>query len=112
MATERYRRNCIGSLKTSEGISIDDHAGKESILFEAFRDRMGKSNPPHMRFNLSKLLRSSVNFDGLTTPFTHDEIYVVVKEMPPDRAPSPDGFNGTFSESLLANHQTRFLPSV
>lgn len=75
---------------------MDDHASKESILFETFRDHMGKSNPPHMKFDLSKMLRASVDFDSLTTPFTHEEIDAVVKEMPPDRAPGPDGFNGAF----------------
>lgn len=49
-----------------------------------------------MRFNLSSLLRADVDFDSLTVPFTHDEIDAVVKEMPPDRAPGPDGFNGAF----------------
>ena len=40
--------------------------------------------------------RSQVDFDSLTTPFTHAEIDDVVKEMPADRAPGPDGFNGAF----------------
>ena len=71
VATERYRRNCISTLKTTDGTTVDDHVGKESILFETFKDRLGKSNPQPMRFNLSKLFRSQVDFDSLTTPFTH-----------------------------------------
>lgn len=77
-------------------MTVDDHAGKESVLFEAFKDRLGKTSPQPMRFNLSKLFRSQVDFDSLTTPFTHAEIDDVVKEMPADRAPGPDGFNGAF----------------
>lgn len=96
IATERYRRNCIKTLRTDDGAVVDDHNGKESILFKAFKDRMGKNNPLDMKFNLSRLLREEVPFESLTTPFTHEEIDAVVKEMPPDRAPGPDGFNGAF----------------
>ena len=42
------------------------------------------------------MLRREVDFHSLITPFTHAEIDAVVKEMPPDRAPGPDGFNGAF----------------
>ena len=61
VATESYRRNCISTLKTTDGTSVDDHAGKESILFEAFTHRLGKSNTQPMRFNMSKLFRSQVD---------------------------------------------------
>ena len=79
-----------------DGTTVTDHVAKESILFEAFKERLGKANPKPMRFNLSKLLRSQVDFDSLTTPFSHAEIDAVIKDMPPDRAPGPDGFNGLF----------------
>ena len=75
---------------------MDDHSSKELVLFEALKKRMGTASKPHMRFNLSSMLRSQVDFDSLTVPFTHNEIDVVVKDMPPDRAPGPDGFNGAF----------------
>ena len=42
------------------------------------------------------MLRDNVDFDSLTTPFTKVEIDAVVNDMPPDRAPGPDGFNGAF----------------
>ena len=42
------------------------------------------------------MMRAEVDFDSLTVPFTHKEIDDVIKEMPPDRAPGPDGFNGAF----------------
>ena len=37
VATERYMCNCIATLKTDQGVTVDDHAGKELILFEAFK---------------------------------------------------------------------------
>ena len=77
-------------------MEINDHAGKESILFEAFKARMGQANPQPMKFNLDNLIRADVKFSDLIAPFTRKEIDDVVSEMPPDRAPGPDGFNGAF----------------
>ena len=41
IATEHYRRNCTSYLKNADGGSMEDPAGKESILFETFKARMG-----------------------------------------------------------------------
>ena len=57
MATERYRRNCIATLKTNQGVVVDDHEGKESILLEAFKQRLGTCSEPNMKFNLFALLK-------------------------------------------------------
>ena len=49
-----------------------------------------------MKFNLETLLKGDVDFSNLIAPFTCKEIDDVLSEMPPDRAPGPDGFNGAF----------------
>lgn len=59
---------------------------------------MGSCAPPNMCFDLTSLIHPNPQLDELTTPFTkrEREIDEVVKEMPSDRAPCPDGFNGAF----------------
>ena len=96
VATECYRRNYISSLKTVDGSVVEDHVGKESVLFEASKARTGQANPSPMKFNLDNLLKDEVLFATLVAPFTHNEIDAVVSAMPPDRAPGPNGFNGAF----------------
>ena len=49
-----------------------------------------------MRFDLPSLIHPFENLEHLTAPFTKYEIDGVVKEMPADRAPGPDGFSGLF----------------
>lgn len=49
-----------------------------------------------MKFNLQAIIKHAPNLNHLTDPFTHAEIDVVVKEMPADRGPGPDGFSGAF----------------
>lgn len=49
-----------------------------------------------MRFDLPAITKTSDHLDQLTVPFTTNEIDTVIKDMPSDHAPGPDGFNGTF----------------
>ena len=49
-----------------------------------------------MALNLSFFLENSANLDWLEEPFTRAEIDVVVKSLPNDKAPGPDGFNDEF----------------
>jgi hypothetical protein len=49
-----------------------------------------------MQFDLPHLLRRVEGLEELTAPFSRKEIDDVIKAMPSDRAPGPDGFNGLF----------------
>jgi hypothetical protein len=49
-----------------------------------------------MQFDLPYLLQRVEGLEELTAPFSRKEIDDVIKAMPLDRAPGPDGFNGLF----------------
>jgi hypothetical protein len=61
-----------------------------------FKDRMGSSTKYNMKFDLSRIIKKCEGLDELTVPFSHEEIDKVIREMPADRAPGPDGFTGVF----------------
>jgi hypothetical protein len=48
-----------------------------------------------MHFNLQELIQTH-NLEDIEVPFTRKDIDKVIKEMPCDKAPGPDGFNGQF----------------
>ena len=96
MALERYRRNNIASLTTEDGICVEDHAGKEAVIFQAFKKRLGSSTKHEMKFDLARVIKRIEDLDQLTVPFTHQEIDDVIKYMSAERAPVPDGFTGHF----------------
>ena len=55
-----------------------------------------------MLFDLEELIPTNyfVDFDSLEVPFSKEEIEYIVKEMPADKSPVPDGFNGTFLKNV------------
>jgi hypothetical protein len=57
---------------------------------------MGITANPTMVFNLTQLIVPNEDLSSLVTPFSQSEIDSIIKRMPPDKAPGPDGFNGHF----------------
>jgi hypothetical protein len=49
-----------------------------------------------MLFNLDSLLDSGVDLSSLEIPFSNQEIDNIIKNMPTDKSPGPDGFNNEF----------------
>jgi hypothetical protein len=96
MAAKRYRRNSIPTLTLPNGTIVEDHVGKEAIIHQNFKDRLGTRKAFEMKFDLPNIIKNIQDLDQLTVPFTHEEIDTVIHEMPPDRALGPDGFTGVF----------------
>jgi hypothetical protein len=94
-ATERYRLNTITSLDTGDGRTAYDHHGKAFLLWEEYKARLGCSAQTQMFFNIHELVQQH-NLHHIETPFTREDIDNVVKRLPTDIAPGPDGFNGLF----------------
>jgi len=98
MATVNYRRNLIAQIQDDYGVSLIQHEDKAHYLWHSFKNRMGVSREVSMAFDLSSLV-SDCSYDileGLVAPFTKAEIDNIIKRLPADKAPRPDGFNGVF----------------
>lgn len=95
-ATIRYRNNLITTLEDDLGNIVSDHQQKEKLIWDSFKDRLGVSGFTGTQFDLSSLLHSSNDLSSLCSPFTTQEIDQVVKALPSDKTPGPDGFNSDF----------------
>ena len=96
MATHNYRRNSISQLLDNSGNFVSDHESKAALIWTIFRNRMGVTSSTIMHFNLLDLITRHGDLLSLVLPFTHEEIDAVIKQMPSDKSPGPDGFNGMF----------------
>lgn len=96
MATTSYRRNSISQILNDQGVWVHGHEGKARLLWSSFRNRMGVSTNPTMFFNQDNLIDLVDGLVNLAEPFQQMEIDHIVRRMPSDKAPGPDGFNGLF----------------
>jgi hypothetical protein len=108
MATERYHRNTIAMLQDSNGNEVTDHQAMAGLLWADYKERMGRSDGIRMQFDLSQLICPVEGLDELTVPFSKKEMDEVIKNMPTDRAPGPDGFNGLFLKKCWTMVQSEF----
>jgi hypothetical protein len=95
-ATIKHRKNSIPTLTDDNGITFLEHEHKSDLLWEAFKCRLGSSDFSGIGFDLSKLLTSNEQLHGLDSPFSKLEIDSIIKLLPSDKSPGPDGFNTNF----------------
>jgi hypothetical protein len=75
---------------------VVSHKDKEEVLFQAFKNRLGSSQPTSMVFNLSELIQPAHNLSTLDLPFSRSEIDQIIRNLPSNKSPGPDGFNTDF----------------
>ena len=96
MAIERYYKNTISSIKNVAGDVVSDHQQLAGMFWSEFKNRMGHAQGIQMGFDLENLLARVDGLEDLSKPFSKDEVDEVIKHLPLDRAPGPDGFTRLF----------------
>ena len=109
MASERLRKNSIASLKVEGNDPVSDHTQMAGILWSSFKNRMGHAQGINMGFDLPQLIQPVEGLEVLSAPFSQEEINKVLAELPADRAPGPDGFNGMFIKKCWPIIEQDFL---
>jgi hypothetical protein len=79
-----------------DGRRVENHEEKAAAFLTSFKSRMDVSNTPHICFDLAALFQRVEGLEEVSAPFTKEEIDKVIKSIPADKAPCPDGFNGMF----------------
>jgi len=95
-ATVKHRRSLITRLVNDQGQSLFNHEDKANLIWNSFKERLGTSNFSRVHLDLPNLLQNTVDLSSLIQPFSHEEIDAIVKHLPCDKSPGPDGFNTDF----------------
>ena len=90
-ATIKFRQNHISLLQDEDANEHSEHHAKVSLLWQAFKKRLGQTAATGNLLHLDSILHKLDNLDALETPFSKWEIDNMIKEMPSDKAPGPDG---------------------
>lgn len=69
---------------------------KEEVFSQAFENLLGKEQSRNITLDLGYLQLPECDLLDLEQLFTEEEVWMVIKEIPADRAPGPDGFIGAF----------------
>jgi len=95
-ATIRHRNNKITSLKDDLGNSFSGHEQKAEILWNTYKNRMGLSEFSQIYFDMDQFIQPAENLGNLELPFTKEEIEQVIRGLPNNKSPGPDGFTNEF----------------
>lgn len=86
----------INELTTREEITFTEHKNKEDLLWIEFGERMDTSSFLGFTINPADLIKGSLNLQNLEDPFTTKEIDSMMKTLPNNKSPGPDGYNNEF----------------
>jgi hypothetical protein len=95
VANGRRAKNHIASVRIGEEI-VTDQERKVEAFTEAYFQLLGRIQPREYSIDLQELEIPVAQLQDLDAMFTEEEIWRVVKDLHPDRAPGPDGFIGAF----------------
>jgi hypothetical protein len=95
-ATIKYRRNFITAMKGPSDQLMSSHEDKASLIWEAYKERLGVSKFNQMYFDLENLVEPIQDLDWLEEPITIEEINGIIANLATHKSPGPDGFNSDF----------------
>lgn len=89
-ASYHKRKNYVAKLRDGDRI-VTDQKEKEEMVWNFFTNLNGM---PEQRTKTLHL--QPHDLQHLDAPISEEEVWKMIKELPPDKAPGPDGFTGHF----------------
>lgn len=107
-ASIRHRGNLIKQLVSQQGIICHSHKDKELIIWEEFKERLATSTITSFSVDPSSFIQPVDDLSFLEEPFLPQEIDTVIKSLPNDKSPGPDGFSNEFLNASWPTIQDDF----
>jgi hypothetical protein len=100
-ARYRKKKNFIAKLKEGDNI-LTNHEEKAAAIFDFYSNLIGEDSDRSRTINLDNLDIPRYDLEALDIPFSEEEVWNIIKNLPSDKAPGPDGFTGKFYKSCWA----------
>jgi hypothetical protein len=87
----------------SEKINVNPtHEEKAAVIDEYFECVLGNCTRREYTINLAELGINAHDLSDLELPFTEEEVWMTIKQLPSDKAPGPDRYTGRFYKTCWA----------
>ena len=99
------------TLSDNDGNQVSDHDQKANLLWSSFKDRLGTNDFSSISYDLGSILHDH-DLESIDSDFNQAEINLVIRTLPNNHAPGPDGFSGLFIKkcwSIIQEDFTRLL---
>ncbi|WVZ53201.1 hypothetical protein U9M48_004174 [Paspalum notatum var. saurae] len=74
---------------------------KQEVVTDFYSNLLGAAEKRDFTFDLSAFHSQQLDLSSLDEPFTLEEVWATIKDMPLDKAPGPDGFTGRLLNSAF-----------
>jgi len=97
-ARHRKRKNFIGRLISGDRICTS-HQDKAEVINNFYENLLGSCTDRLQTVNLDEIGIDTHDLADLDLPFSEEEVWKTILQLPSDKAPGPDGFTGRFYKS-------------
>jgi hypothetical protein len=85
---------------------------KKKNFWEDFKDRLGTLEFLGFQLDPAQFIQPNIQLQSLDLPFLHEEIDAIVRSLPNNKSPRPDGFNNEFLKKSWPTIKCDFMTSV
>ncbi|WVZ64360.1 LOW QUALITY PROTEIN: hypothetical protein U9M48_013890 [Paspalum notatum var. saurae] len=94
-ARYRKKKNFIAKLQVEDRVVVSQEE-KQEVVLNFYENLIGKAEDREYTLRLSELGVLQHDLSSLDAPFTEEEVWATIKDLPMGKSPGPDGFTGRF----------------